>query len=64
MYALHVFYPDEPSANHIEVVTTAALALSRIPMILKEHHGCERIVVFYGAARLFAVDCKGNTLPG
>ncbi len=63
MYALHAFYSNTGSPHHIESATNAADALARIPAILKEHVGCEKIVVMHGTTRLFAVDCKGNTLP-
>ena len=64
MYVLHVFYSKSGSPNHIEHVANAADALARIAALLQEHAGCERIVVMHGVTRLFAVDCKGNTLPG
>jgi hypothetical protein len=63
MYTLHVFYSKSGPLHHIEHAANAAEALARIPAILKEHEGCERIVVMHGDTRLFAVDCKGNMLP-
>lgn len=61
VYTLEVFYDGK--AHHIERIRSAAEVLARIPVLLELHHGCERIVVRLGDARLFAVDCKGNTLP-
>ncbi len=63
MYRLQVFYDGAPVPHHTETVRSAAEVISRIPVLLQEHEGCERIVVWLDAARLFAVDCKGNRLP-
>jgi hypothetical protein len=62
VYRLEVHFPDKSAADHVEHVPQGADALARIEALLAEHHGCERIVVFHGVTRLFAVDCKGNTL--
>ncbi len=60
MYTLQVFYDGK--LDHIEVLSSAANVLARIPELLQEHVGCEKIVVMFGDARLFAVDCEGNQL--
>jgi hypothetical protein len=61
MYRLEVFY--DGALQHVELRANAAEVLDAIPELLREHAGCERIVVTFGSARLFAVDCKGNTSP-
>jgi hypothetical protein len=63
MYALQVFFPKDRVPHNVEHMTAAAGILARIPTLLQEHNGCEKIVVFAGETRLFSVDCKGNTLP-
>jgi len=63
MYALEVYFPKDRVPSHVEHMTAAAGLLARIPILLREHDGCEKIVVVAGETRLFAVDCKGNTLP-
>jgi hypothetical protein len=63
VYLLEVYLPNERGPHRIERMTVASDALARIPVLLHEHHGCERIVVYFNDTRLFAVDCKGNTLP-
>jgi hypothetical protein len=63
VYLLEVYLPHESGPHHTERIRVASDALARIPALLHEHDGCERIVVYFGATRLFAVDCKGNTLP-
>ncbi len=61
MYTLEVFY--DGVLDHIERQVSAAEVLTRIPALLREHDGCEKIVVNFGATRLFSVDCDGNRLP-
>jgi hypothetical protein len=61
MYRLEVFYDGK--LHHIAPCSTAAEVVAEIPRLLKDHDGCERIVVRYGATALFTVDCKGNTSP-
>jgi hypothetical protein len=61
VYTLEVFYDGK--ADHAERLQSAADVLSRIPVLLEAHAGCEKIVVLINGVRLFAVDCKGNTLP-
>jgi hypothetical protein len=61
MYTLQVFFDGR--LDHLEVCRDAAGTLARIPELLREHDGCEKIVVMFGDVRLFAVDCKGNRLP-
>ena len=61
MYTLQVFYDGR--LDHIEKWGSATQVLARIPELLREHDGCEKIVVMFGATRLFAVDCEGNRLP-
>jgi hypothetical protein len=60
VYYLKVFFPGDPVAVQTVDVKRAPETLTRIPELLKEHDGCERIVVFLGATRLFAVDCHGR----
>jgi len=64
MYTLHVMFPDRPYAGHIESMDDAAQLLGRVKDLLREHDGCEKVVIYAGHARLFSVDCKGNTTPG
>ncbi len=64
VYALHVFYPDDSGPRHIEHLFDAKEVLTRVSALLEEHEGCERIVVFQTATRLFSVDCHGNSTPG
>ncbi len=61
MYTLQIFYGR--ALHQTERVTGAGNVLTRIPELLREHDGCEKIVVSLGGTRLFAVDCKGNRLP-
>jgi hypothetical protein len=63
VYSLEVYFPDNPGPHHVERTGDAHGAMARIPALLQEHDGCERIVVYFNTTRLFAVDCKGNTLP-
>jgi hypothetical protein len=60
VYYLKVFLPGDPIAVRTVEVKRASETLTRVPELLKEHDGCERIVVFLGPTRLFAVDCDGN----
>jgi len=60
MYTLQVFYDGK--LHHTERLTSAAEVLARIPILLQEHDGCEKIVVSLERTRLFAVDCKGNRI--
>ncbi len=62
MYTLEVFYDGSAPPHPVERIDTSAQVLSRIPRLLGQHRACEKIVVRLGAARLFAVDCKGNRL--
>jgi hypothetical protein len=34
--------------------------MTGIGHLLEKHADCERVVVYCGGSRLFAVDCKGN----
>ncbi len=61
MYSLEVFHDGR--LHHTERLATGAEALARIPILLQEHDGCEKIVVSLNRTRLFSVDCKGNRLP-
>ncbi len=63
MYRLQVFYDGADVPHHTERMSRAADVISRIPVLLEQHKGCERIVVWMDATRLFAVDCEGATLP-
>ena len=62
MYRLEVYSAGK--LDHVEVCARAGDVLDAIPRLLKEHAGCERIVVMVGATALFSVDCQGNTRPG
>jgi hypothetical protein len=62
VYLLEVFFPNDKIARHFERVQSAQDVLARIPALLREHDGCEKVVVNFGGRRLFSVDCKGNTL--
>ncbi len=61
MYTVQVFYDGR--LHHTERLASAADVLARIPGLLEEHNGCEKVVVSLERTRLFAVDCKGNRLP-
>ena len=61
MYTLEVFF--DGVLDHIERRGSAAEVLTRIPELLVEHDGCEKIVVTFDGARLFAVDCNGDRIP-
>ena len=61
MYTLQVFY--DGSLHHTERLARAASVLARIPELLRDHDGCEKVVISLAGTRLFAVDCKGNRLP-
>lgn len=64
MYALEVYFPDEPRPRHIERLNAATEVLNRIAVLLQEHKGCDKVVVFFDTRRLFSVDCRGNTETG
>ena len=61
MYTLDVFYDGR--LHHTVRLESGAEVLARIPALLEEHHGCEKVVVSLNRTRLFSVDCKGNRLP-
>jgi hypothetical protein len=63
MYRIEVSFAGEDQPRHVERLQRASDVLARIPMLLREHAGCEKIVVLLGSMRLFAVDCRGNALP-
>ena len=63
MYTLQVFFPGDRLPGRSEYLDGARDALARVPELLSEHDGCEKIVVFFGTTRLFSVDCKGNSSP-
>jgi hypothetical protein len=60
LYTLDIFYDGK--LHHTERRMNAAEVLARIPDLLSEHEGCEKIVVSLERTRLFAVDCKGNRI--
>ena len=62
MYTLRVFYPGETAPHETVTLERAADVLTRIPRLLEGHGQCEKVVVFLGPTRLFAVDCSGNRL--
>ncbi len=64
MYVLEVYFAGDRYPRHVVRTQSAPDAMTRIPALLAEHHGCEKIVVYSGSTRLFSVDCKGNTTPG
>jgi hypothetical protein len=64
MYTLQVFYGPQTTPRETIRVQRAADVLTRIPDLLQQHDGCERVVVFVDGVQLFAVDCKGNRLTG
>ena len=63
MYRLLVYYPEQTGIHATIHVDRSADVLTRIPQLLAEHDGCERVVVMFNDTRLFAVDCEGNRLP-
>ncbi len=63
MYTLQVFYPRTLTPEHVEELASAAEVLTRISALLQQHGRCEKVVVWMGPTRLFAVDCKGNRIP-
>jgi hypothetical protein len=62
VYQLLVFYPGETSPRHRFDLRTAVETSARLPELLAEHSGCERIVGMLGTIRLFAVDSAGNRI--
>jgi hypothetical protein len=64
MYRLLLFYPGDDSPAKTLHMELAPDILERIPTLLKNHPGCERIEVFLGISRLFTVDCAGNSTAG
>lgn len=63
MYLLSVHFPGEAAARLSVPVTRASDVLARIPDLLAEHPGCERVVVYFNGLRLFGVDRAGNRAP-
>jgi len=63
MYELHVYYPGDRLPRKTVKAARAPEAFDRIPQLLAEHDGCERIVVMVSGVLLFAVDCHGSRLP-
>ena len=64
MYRLEVYFAGDRYPRHVERTQSAPEAMARISRLIDEHDGCERIVVYLGAMRLFSVDSKGNAVPG
>ncbi len=62
MFRLHVYYPGAQSPDAIHEAGRAGEVLDLIPRLLQQHPACQRVVVFNGYTRLFAVDCQGNDL--
>jgi hypothetical protein len=62
MYSLHVHYADKRGPRVTHTLDRAADVLSRIADLLREHQGCEKIVILTGTTLMFAVDCNGNQL--
>jgi hypothetical protein len=62
MYRIEVFYPGERPARETRAVAHSNEVLTLIHDLLAAHEGCERVIVWLDAQRLFAVDCKGNRL--
>ena len=63
MYELRVYFPEDASHRAVFYIERAVDVLTRIPDLLAEHEGCERVEVRSNGMKLFAVDCAGNTLP-
>jgi hypothetical protein len=62
MYRIDVIYPDRAEARERFHVARASEILTAVSRLLAVHQGCDRLVVWVGATRLFAVDSKGNRL--
>jgi hypothetical protein len=62
MYRLLVFYEGSTLPRETITIHRASEVLTSIPELLQQNSGCHRIEVFADNARLFAVDCHGNTL--
>lgn len=62
MYRLEVFHSGSARPAHRELVHRASDAMERISALLREHEGCQKVVVFLDETRLFAVDCEGNQI--
>jgi hypothetical protein len=63
LYRLEVFHAGQRAATASVLLDRASDVLAAIPGLLAEHKDCDRVVVYGGNVRLFAVDCAGNTLP-
>jgi len=63
VYTLRVFYPGDEHAAHVEAILHTLEVLPRIPELLREHGGCDRISVHFGVTHLFSVDGGGEALP-
>ena len=62
VYHLDVIHPGMPRPTARRSVDRAQAVLELIPELLGAHPDCDRIIVWIGLTRLFAVDCKGNRL--
>lgn len=60
MYFLKVYIADGTSPSHIEQLERANDVVARIPELIREHGGCSKVVVQWGAQQLFAVDHQGE----
>ena len=61
-YHIDVHYPGERMSRERCDLDSAQAVLDAIPTMLQAHSGCERLVVWVGPTRLFAVDCRGERL--
>ena len=64
MYRLNVIHEGRAHPSETVELASAAAVLTTIPELLARHGDCLRIEVMAGPARLFAVDCHGQTLEG
>lgn len=62
-YTLSVHFASETNPRHVERINIAGKVLSRMPVLLQGHRGCEHIVVMLRNTRMFGFECAGNTLP-
>lgn len=63
-FELRVFHAGEVAPRRVVRLANAAELVAAIPELLREHAECERVEVYAGTARLFSVDCHGNSKPG
>ncbi len=64
MYFVKVHYPGSRAVHESHSVERGSDVLALIPRLLETHGECEKIAVYADTTFLFAVDCKGDRLPG